>query len=589
MKLVHKLWLGIGIALLAALTAMAAFSYQHSRASVELLLLEEGRTLQGVLMAMRRTYQEQFVASGLPLNDHTIGFLPAHAMPRIAEAFRQFDQRGIRFNNVSDRARNPVNQADAIEMAAIDYFRGHGQAKERLVSYTEASGERYYHYSTPIWVESQCLACHGDPTDAAPVIEGRYRTAWGYQVGDLRGVLSVKLPAESAEQRILGLWWREQIIHLAVVGLALLVSGGLLHWLVIRRLQAIRQGIGRLATGDYGWRVPDGGGDEAADLARGLNDMAATIQHNQEGMRLSASVFSHAQDGILITDAGGVIVDANPAFTRITGYPREEILGRTPSLLASGRHDPAFYVDMWRTIAEHGFWTGEIWNRRNTGEIYPERLAIIAVRDDQGRPTHYVGMFSDISQIKQQEARLAHLAQHDALTGLPNRVLLADRMRQAIAQARRNGQLLAVCYLDLDGFKPVNDNHGHAQGDRLLVEMARRMQGILRGGDTVARLGGDEFVFLLLNLKDRQECELSLNRLLAAIAQPLEVGATTVSLSASIGISLYPDDDADPDTLLRHADQAMYVAKQAGRNGYHFHDPSGDPGPATLTGRQTKE
>jgi diguanylate cyclase (GGDEF)-like protein/PAS domain S-box-containing protein len=576
LKLVQKVWLGIGITLLATLAGMVLVGYQHSRRSVEAALLEEGRTLRDALMAVRRTYQHQFIDSGIAIDETTVGFLPAHAMPRISEAFNEFDRRGVRFNNVSDHARNPANQADAIELEAIRHYRANPTATERLVTYTEASGQRYFHYSTPIWTEPYCLTCHGDPKDAPPTIRKQYRTAWGYKVGDLRGILSVKLPARATEDRILGLWWREQALHLGVVALALLVAGGLMHVLVVRRLNAFRLGAHQIAAGDLGWRIADHGADEASDLARSLNEMAATIQRNQEDMRLAASVFSNAFDGIIITDDKGRILDANPAFSRITGYPREEVLGRNPSLLASGRHDRNFYARMWHEIQDHGVWTGEVWNRRKNGETYPERLAITAVSDPHRRVTHYVGMFTDISLLKRQEEQLVYLAQHDALTGIPNRALLADRMRQAIAHARRSGELLAVCYLDLDGFKPVNDSLGHEAGDRALVTMAQRMQRALRGGDTVARLGGDEFVLLLRGLRSVAECETSLDRQLEAIAEPLVLDDNSVRLSASIGVSLYPNDDEDPDTLLRHADQAMYTAKQSGRNRYHFYDLEGD-------------
>ena len=368
MKLIYKIWLGISIALLVALASMAWSGYAHTRASVEAALLEEGRSLRGVLMAMRRTYQKQFLASGLELDAQTVGFLPAHAMPRIAHDFQAFDRRGVRFNNVSDRARNPANQADAMELAAIRHFRAHPKETERLTRFSDDRGRRFYHYATPIWTEAYCLKCHGRPEDAPATIRQEYKLAYGYQLGDLRGILSVRLPAAETEARILGLWWREQAIHLAVLVLSLLLAGALVHLLVVRRLNAFSQAARHLAAGDYEWRVPETGGDETAELARGLNEMARAIQHSQGEMRLAASVFAHAREGILITDAEGRIVDVNPAFLQITGYGREEAIGQSPRLLASGRHDQAFYAEMWRAIDAEGHWIGEIWNRRKNGE-----------------------------------------------------------------------------------------------------------------------------------------------------------------------------------------------------------------------------
>ncbi len=295
-----------------------------------------------------------------------------------------------------------------------------------------------------------------------------------------------------------------------------------------------------------------------------------------EQRRLTASVFENTHEGILITDPQGKIIEVNAAFSRITGYDREEVLGRNPRLLKSGYHEQEFFSAMWQVLTERGYWSSEIWNRRKDGEVYPELLTISAVHDENGEVTHYVGVATDITLIKQHEQQLERIAHHDSLTGIPNRVLLADRMRQSIAQTRRSGHLMAVGYLDLDGFKPINDSFGHEAGDQLLIEVAGRMESGLRDGDTVARLGGDEFVFLLLGLRDIHECEQTVTRLLSLIAQPIALGPETVTISASIGVSIYPTDDADPDTLLRHADQAMYLAKQAGRNRYHLYDPEHD-------------
>jgi diguanylate cyclase (GGDEF)-like protein/PAS domain S-box-containing protein len=297
----------------------------------------------------------------------------------------------------------------------------------------------------------------------------------------------------------------------------------------------------------------------------------------EKRLKLHATAFLSAHDGITLTDATGKILDVNPAFSRITGYDRSEVIGRNPRVLKSGRHGPEFYQAMWQSIKENGSWRGEIWNRNKIGEVYPELLSISAVRDElSGELTNYVAVFADIRRIKAQERQLTHLAYYDALTDLPNRTLISDRLSQGLAQTRRTKTLMAICYLDLDGFKPINDTWGHEAGDKVLVETANRLQSVLRGGDTVARLGGDEFVLLLQGLTSEQECDAAVQRLLREVARPLSVLPGIVTVSASIGVALFPRDDNDADTLLRHADQAMYQAKQSGKNCAHFFDSEED-------------
>ena len=299
--------------------------------------------------------------------------------------------------------------------------------------------------------------------------------------------------------------------------------------------------------------------------------------------KLAASVFSHTREGITITSPDGTIVDVNEAFTRITGYAREEVLGQNPRLMKSDHHSPEFYAAMWRDLLGKGFWSGEIWNRRKNGELYPELLTISVVRDEQGDPIHYVALFSDITPMKDHEEQLRHLAHFDRLTRLPNRVLLGDRLQQAMNQALRRKQLLTVVYLDLDGFKAVNDLHGHSVGDQLLVALAGRMQQMLRDSDTLARLGGDEFVAVLIDLDDVSATPPMLNRLLGAAAQPVRVGELVLQVSASLGVTFYPQsEEVDADQLLRQADQAMYQAKLAGKNRYHIFDADQD---RSLRGR----
>ncbi|MFA5082153.1 MAG: EAL domain-containing protein [Hydrogenophilaceae bacterium] len=308
----------------------------------------------------------------------------------------------------------------------------------------------------------------------------------------------------------------------------------------------------------------------------GVSTDITARKRDEDQLSLAASVFQHAQEGIVITDADGHILDVNPAFVAVTGYSREEVLGRNPAMLNSGHHGPEFFADMWASLLETGLWRGEVWNRRKNGELFAELLAITAVPAQGEGRGYFVGVFTDITQLKSHQQHLERIAHYDALTQLPNRVLLADRMHIALAQARRTGDLLAVCYLDLDEFKPVNDRYGHEAGDQLLVEVASRLTLGLRAGDTVARLGGDEFVLLLSGLKDVEECRRTLERLSRSVAQPYSVQGNPVELSASVGVAIFPLDETDPDTLIRHADQSMYAAKEGGRNRYHLFDPERD-------------
>ncbi len=351
------------------------------------------------------------------------------------------------------------------------------------------------------------------------------------------------------------------------------IRAGIIVGLANHTLLLARDGTERpIADSAAPIRHPDGRVFGAVLVFRDQTEERRTL----ERLRLAASVYEHSLNAVMITDAKRRIISVNPAFTRVTGYAAAEVIGQSPRLLSSGKHDAGFYAAMWQQIRETGHWQGEIWNRRKDGAIFPEELMIIAVTDEQGHTSHYIGIFRDLSELKRKEAQLIHLAHHDPLTGLPNRALFNDRIAVALSQAQRSGTKLAVCYLDLDGFKPINDHWGHAVGDQLLIEISRRLESSLRGGDTIARLGGDEFVLLLTNLVDFAECETVLARLRATVAQPVVIEGHALSVTASIGVTLYPDDAADADTLLRHADQALYNAKEAGRNRHQLFDHQKD-------------
>lgn len=300
-------------------------------------------------------------------------------------------------------------------------------------------------------------------------------------------------------------------------------------------------------------------------------------KRGEESLRLAASVFTHAREGIVITDREARIVDVNRAFTYISGYSREEVVNKNPRILSSGRQDKDFYVAMWEALKGKGHWYGEIWNRNKDGTVYTAMLTISAVRNGRGETLNYLGLFADITALKQQQAQLEHLAHYDALTGLANRLLLAVRLRQAMNQSVRRNQRLAVAYLDLDGFKSVNDIHGHAVGDQLLITLASRMKQALRDGDTLSRIGGDEFVAVLGDLTDAEASVPILTRLLSATAQAVIIGNTELHVSASLGVTFYPQaEDVEADQLVRQADQAMYQAKQSGKNRYHVFDAEHD-------------
>ena len=314
-------------------------------------------------------------------------------------------------------------------------------------------------------------------------------------------------------------------------------------------------------------RLPDG------SFVTMYSDVSAR-RHAEEHLQLAKTVFEHSPTAIVITDRDACIISVNPSFTEITGFTPEDALGKTPRMLKSGRHDSAFYAALWAQLNSEGCWSGEIWDRRKNGEIYPKWLSINAVRDPHtGKISKYIGMFTDISKQKRAEERIAHLAHHDPLTGLANRFTLMARLEQAFADARRNNRKVAVIFLDLDRFKTINDSLGHHIGDLLLVAVAERLRGRMRESDIVARLGGDEFVVAMTDVNEPDDVTPIATALIDEIAQPVPCDAAPLSTSASLGISLFPDDGSDVTTIMKTADMAMYHAKSSGRNNYQFYSP----------------
>ncbi|NOQ64915.1 MAG: EAL domain-containing protein [Methyloprofundus sp.] len=367
--------------------------------------------------------------------------------------------------------------------------------------------------------------------------------------------------------------WQSLLQTFVLILLGLLPFIGFMLWLAKKTITPINRlcaATYQIAQGNYHVAIDPCGIQELDVLALDFNLMAKARKKAEERLQLSDRVFRETHDGIMITDAQQCIIDVNPSFCEITGYRYEEIIGQNSSLLSSGKQSFEFYAQMWDALEQQGHWQGEIWNRKKNNELYAELLTISALKNEQGEVLYYVGIFSDITQSKQQQETLELIAHYDVLTQLPNRVLFADRFLLAIAHSQKKQSLLAICFLDLDSFKPINDNFGHKVGDQLLVQVAERIKACIREEDTISRQGGDEFALLLRDIHSYQQCEQILEKIHTALAQDYLIEGQAHHITASTGVTLYPTDMGDIDTLLRHADQAMYLAKQAGRNRFYL-------------------
>ena len=301
-----------------------------------------------------------------------------------------------------------------------------------------------------------------------------------------------------------------------------------------------------------------------------LHDITERKRTENE-LRLAASVFENSTESFLVTDAKGIIVSVNSAFINLTGYSEQEVIGHKPSLMRSDRHPTEFYKAMWSALLNEGGWQGEIWNRKKSGEAFLVWATIDRINDREGNVVRYAAIYRDITEVRSKDENIRHLAFHDALTGLPNRALLRERLDHAIERARREREGLALMFMDLDRFKAVNDQLGHGAGDLLLQLVAQRVKGHLRGTDTLARLGGDEFVVLLENTSDVDVCTRLAGKIIAALSEPIDLNGHLAQIGASIGISIFPADGVDVESLLKRADLAMYAAKSEGRNTFRVY------------------
>ena len=475
---------------------------------------------------------------------------PAYMTRQIAELAEA--KQGVRVRITSLSPIRPGNAPDPWEREALRRFeRGEAEVLELV-----AAGDTQTHrYMAPLLVVPACLQCHGNQ---------------GYEVGDVRGGISVTMPAQALiamrdTQRL-----RTGAMHL----LAFLISAGLIHGLllvnrrhlrVVRAINADQERLIALRTG------------ELADANRKLADEVDLHRHSARQLAESEAryraVFDGAAEGIIVTDAESRITQVNPAFCRITGYAAAEVLGRTPALLASGRHDADYFAQMYDSLAREGNWQGEMWNRRKSGDLYVQWISIVrvgAADDIQG----YIAPLSDIPSRKALEDKIRYRADHDPLTGLPNRALFDDRLASALAGAHRRGSAFALLFVDLDRFKAVNDRLGHLAGDALLVEAGERLNACVRESDTVARLGGDEFAVILNEIGGMDDVEEIALRIGEAIATPFVLEKGEGCVSASIGIVLAPEHGGDAQSLLRRADLALYAVKHGGRGHHRFYTPA---------------
>ncbi len=328
--------------------------------------------------------------------------------------------------------------------------------------------------------------------------------------------------------------------------------------------------VGTFALSSFEHRSPSPFHLKILEIGSSIIGIVLERNRSQEALKLYQMVFEGTQEGVLITDANNRILLVNESFVRTFGYERDELTGLSPTVLASGKHDADFYKSMWQSINLFGSWYGEIWNRRKNGEIFPEWLSISAVSDGNGNITHYIGIFTEITDRKDAEERIQYLSSHDVLTGLPTRILFRDRLDTAITLSGTKGAKVGLLHLNLDNFKFLNDSLGHAAGDQILTQVAARLRQCVRKIDAVCRHGGDEFLIALADMADADAISALVVKVLEEIAQPLSVDGRSLSLTCSIGVAVYPDDSDDVENLLKCADKAMFHAKESGRNTYRF-------------------
>ncbi|MFT0531647.1 EAL domain-containing protein [Castellaniella hirudinis] len=416
------------------------------------------------------------------------------------------------------------------------------------------------------------IALNLDGRGAAIVDPGPLLASSGQLLDSVEALLADLIQhARNVQQRALYSSFSLFLLDLLLLGLAYIMVSRQ----VLKPIDRLVRHCQQLTAGNYAARTHLRRADELGRLGQALNESAAHIERlldevvrERASLKRAALVYAHTSEAMVVTDEDGHVQDINPAFTTITGYHADEVVGKRLNLLSSGRQSKEFYEAMWQSLYATGRWSGDLWNRRKSGEEYIEKLTINTSYNDDGSVNCRIGLFSDVTEKRRREASIWHQAHYDHLTQLPNRQMFHANLQRSIQASKESGRPFALVFLDLDFFKEVNDTFGHDEGDELLRLVSRRLMGCVRGSDLVARLGGDEFTLIIQNLGKVEDVMPICDKVLKAVAQPYVLNTTTVHISASVGVTFYPRDGEDAVALLKHADLAMYAAKDLGRNQY---------------------
>ncbi|BBJ00083.1 hypothetical protein FGKAn22_17750 [Ferrigenium kumadai] len=405
---------------------------------------------------------------------------------------------------------------------------------------------------------TDCLACHSA------------------EAGSVNGAASVTIDLTEEEAQLAEIKDLLWIGHIVLQVLLLVIISLFVRMVIVRNIsRPVRKLHDTMAEIQHDMDLSrradvDANNPDIGEMAQSFNVLVGKLEDATARLQLFAKMFDNSSEAIVITDAQRNIVAVNPAFVEITGYTADEMMGKNPKVLSSGKQTAEFYNTMWMTLNETGQWSGEIWNRRKNGEIYPEWLSIGVVKNHRGETINYISLFSDITKRKEAEQRIEFLAHYDSLTKLPNRALFADRLKRALVIASRNGKKTALMFLDLDKFKDINDRLGHLAGDLLLQSVAERVKSCVRESDTICRQGGDEFMVLLEDIAGADDVAKVAHKIISVMSEPYQIGEHSLTVTFSIGAAIYPDDAGDDKALIHHADHAMYRAKESGRNNFQF-------------------